>query len=325
METFKRWFRFSPREQRGIWVFFLLAIAVWGSPYVLPYLLPKPVTLQAPTDSAWQANVASGQRVNEPSNRYPRHSDGYRKPAKVIDAPVATPRLRPFDPNTADSATWLSLGVSPRVAGRIIRYRNAGGRFRSPDDLRKIWGLPPETAEQLMPWVKLPEASTPTSQFPNPHSTPSGSPTLNLPTQAKPKQRFVQLDINQADSSQWEALPGIGPALARRVVQYREKLGGFVRIEQVGELYGLADSVFQRIKPQLMLTSGAVPFRKLPINRVSQNELQAHPYIRFALAKQLLAYRQQHGSFRQATDLRALQGVDPSSWERILPYLDFSE
>lgn len=319
METLKRWFRFSPREQRGIWLFLLLALAIWGSPYVLPYVLPQPVAQPAPPDSLWQAapvqNQSSAHYRSVPSHRHQYASRG-SSTGQVGGGQEL--KLRPFDPNTADSMTWLSLGLSPRLAGRITRYRQAGGKFRSAEDLRRIWGLPAETADQLIPLVRIGSTSNPSSHLPT--SQPSYLPA-SKPARLPP----LLIEINQADSAQWEALPGIGPTLARRVVQYREKLGGFVQIEQVGELYGLADSVFQRIKPQLLLRSGSVSIRKLAINRATHHELQAHPYIRFALAKQLIAYRQQHGSFRGRDDLHNLLGVDPAQWNRILPYLDFSE
>lgn len=318
METLKRWFRFSPREQRGIWLFLLLALAIWGSPYVLPYVLPQPVAQPAPPDSLWQAAPVQNQSsAHYRSGASYRHQYAPRGSSTGQDGGGRELKLRPFDPNTADSMTWLSLGLSPRLAGRITRYRQAGGKFRSAEDLRRIWGLPAEIADQLIPWVRIGSTYNPSSHLPN-------SQSLNLPSSKPAHLPPPPININQADSSQWEALPGIGPTLARRVVQYRDKLGGFVRVEQVGELYGLADSIFQRIKPRLELAPGFA-VRQLAINRVSQLELQAHPYIRFALAKQLIAYRQQHGAFRNVHDLKALQGVDPAQWDRILPYLDFSE
>ncbi len=127
--------------------------------------------------------------------------------------------------------------------------------------------------------------------------------------------------INQSDSAAWEALPGIGPKLAARILSYRSKLGGFHSIEQVGETFGLPDSVFTRIRPFLVADAQNMP-AKLDLNHASLEELQAHPYISFQLAKVIVAYRKQHGPFSHKSDLQKIALITPDLFIKLEPYIE---
>ncbi|MGN7719125.1 ComEA family DNA-binding protein [Chitinophaga sp. 22620] len=127
------------------------------------------------------------------------------------------------------------------------------------------------------------------------------------------------IDINAADSAQWERLPGIGPTLAKRIVGFRERLGGFYDTRQVGEVYGLADSVFNKIQPFLRL--GDVSLRKISLNDTDDKSLALHPYINTKLARVIVRYRSAHGPFREVEALRALALVDDSIYRKIEKYL----
>lgn len=128
------------------------------------------------------------------------------------------------------------------------------------------------------------------------------------------------IDINAADSAQWERLPGIGPVLANRIVRFRERLGGFYAIDQVGETFGLADSVFKKI--QGMLVMGAVSLRKTDLNHTDEKSLADHPYINTKLARLIVRYRSNHGPFRQPEDLRGIALVDDSIYRKLEKYLE---
>jgi competence ComEA-like helix-hairpin-helix protein len=127
------------------------------------------------------------------------------------------------------------------------------------------------------------------------------------------------LDINQADSTAWEALPGIGPKLASRIIKFREALGGFYQVSQIAEVFGLPDSVYQRIRPRLTCPSSALQY--LSLNTSTQAELARHPYIKRTLAAQIIAYRNTNGAFRDVEQIMNLHTVDSALYKRIRPYL----
>ncbi|HEY0610701.1 MAG TPA: helix-hairpin-helix domain-containing protein [Chitinophaga sp.] len=125
--------------------------------------------------------------------------------------------------------------------------------------------------------------------------------------------------INSADSSSWEALPGIGPTLAARLVRFREKLGGFYSIVQVAETYGLPDSTFKKIQAFLRLDSSSL--KKLNINQMDEKSLGQHPYIRYKLARLIVQYRSNHGPFSRPEDLYNIPLVDDSIYRKLEKYI----
>lgn len=126
------------------------------------------------------------------------------------------------------------------------------------------------------------------------------------------------IDINKADTTVFISLPGIGSRLASRIVNYREKLGGFISVEQVGETFGLPDSTFEKIKPWLTVSSTAV--QKININRATPEQLKT-PYINFNLANIIYQYRLQHGLYKSLADLKKIMLIDEVLFNKITPYL----
>lgn len=128
------------------------------------------------------------------------------------------------------------------------------------------------------------------------------------------------IDINTADTLAWQTLPGIGPGFARRIVSFRDRLGGFYAVEQVGECYGLADSVFQKIQPFLQIGNSSLT--KLDLNLTDEKSLAAHPYIRYKLAHLIVQYRSTHAGFKAVAELRSLPLVDEIIYRKIEYYIE---
>jgi len=129
-----------------------------------------------------------------------------------------------------------------------------------------------------------------------------------------------QIDINQADSTAWVALPGIGPGFAKRILAFRERLGGFCMPEQLMEVYGI-DTVW--VKNHLnKFRLGLGVYRPIYVNRVIWNEFR-HPYLAYSQAKVVLNYRRQHGVIANFEALMQIKLVEPAVWIRLKPYLNF--
>jgi DNA uptake protein ComE-like DNA-binding protein len=128
------------------------------------------------------------------------------------------------------------------------------------------------------------------------------------------------IDINFADTSAFIALPGIGSKLAARIVAFREKLGGFYSIAQIGEIYGLQDSTFQQLKSYFLLATPSV--RKINVNTATAEILKSHPYIRYVLAGPIISYRSQHGPFSKLEELKNIMAMTDDVYRKLLPYLE---
>ncbi len=220
-----------------------------------------------------------------------------------------------FDPNTLSADGWKKLGLREKTIHTIQNYLAKGGHFKNPGDLQKIYGLIPDEYERIAPYIKI-------------TSREETNSVKNYTAENKPGEKpFVHnsgyhysiIDINMADTNAFIALPGIGSRLASRIVNFRDKLGGFYSISQVAETFGLPDSTFQKIKQYLKLENTAV--KKININLASVDELKAHPYIRWNLAKPIVAYRNEHGPYESVEDIKKVMAVTEDVYKKILPYL----
>lgn len=221
-----------------------------------------------------------------------------------------------FDPNTLPADGWQRLGLRDKTIATIQNFLSKGGRFRKPEDLSRIYGLFPDEYERIEPYIRIEEQV---------QAAPYISSTTKDSSRYKRNSfqgKNLTLDINTADTSAWIALPGIGSKLATRIVNFREKLGGFYSISQVAETFGLADSTFQKIKQWLKLETTSV--RKISINTSTLDELKSHPYIRYAIANAIVAYRNEHGPFTSLDDLKKIMAITVEAYNRLLPYLSIN-
>ncbi|MBP3762622.1 MAG: helix-hairpin-helix domain-containing protein [Bacteroidales bacterium] len=154
--------------------------------------------------------------------------------------------------------------------------------------------------------------------------TPNSLPAEGLYTTAPPpvRKQALQVELNTADSTTLQLLHGIGPAYARRIVRYRERLGGFVADTQLLEVYGFTPALLEHLRPHLALDTTAL--RRLPINSAELKALARHPYMEYYQARDIVALRSRGVLFRSAEDLRAVPSMADSTLERLLPYLDFA-
>lgn len=125
--------------------------------------------------------------------------------------------------------------------------------------------------------------------------------------------------INQTDSVTLAQEAGINRHLARTLVRYRFKLGGYYSLEQLHEVYGMDSVSFTKIKEHFKIDSGEL--RKIDINSCSEKELGGHPYVGYSLANVIINYRKQHGEFKNVEDVKNIFSLNDSTFTRVKPYL----
>jgi hypothetical protein len=137
---------------------------------------------------------------------------------------------------------------------------------------------------------------------------------------SKPQSAAWTLDINQADSVAWVGLKGIGPGYAKRILVYRERLGGFYQVDQLKDVYGMDSMWVNANKGHLLVGAGI--YKKIAVNRVGWNEFR-HPYISYAQVKVFMGYRKHHPVLQDFQALEQIKLLDHSMWNRLRPYLSF--
>jgi competence protein ComEA len=300
--NWKNYFTFTKKERTGIYVLLvLIAICIilphfFGTAYLKEEVLVEAITIQKAPPRAVNKEYTKRSTSLQQRSTY---SEAYYEAEK--EPPVT---LFPFDPNTLDAAGWKKLGLTDRTIRTILNYKAKGGQFRKAGDLEKMYGLKEADFDRLSPYIRI----------------AAPAPFVNA-TKAAPKVKSPPpvIDINQADTLAFISLPGIGNKLANRIVRFREKLGGFCSVQQVGETFGLPDSTFQLIKPRLQCAPAVL--QKLNINTADVNTLKQHPYIPWNIANAIVQYRQQHGVFHSAEELQQIVLITPELYQKIAAYV----
>lgn len=137
------------------------------------------------------------------------------------------------------------------------------------------------------------------------------------------EKKIILLDLNSADTFDLQQLRGIGPSFARRIVNYRERIRGFSRKDQLLEVFGMDSVRFEWIRDHVKINLDSV--RPFEINNVTFKELLKHPYFPFALTKQIMIYRQKKKVFHNLDELRSIEGVNDSIFRRISIYLRINQ
>jgi len=250
MKKLLNYFRLSHYEQVGFFILICLLSLMLLAHLFLPYT----IKVQAIDYSIVQISSDNDTSVQ-------LNSESTFQKKKI----TKSVKYFTFDPNTLDLSGWIKLGLSEKQAQVIINYRNKGGKFYEKEDLKKIYSVQNELYDKLMPYIKIEQFSIKQEAAISKKST-----TYDIP-QKNP----INIDLNRADTSTLMELKGIGPVFSRRIVKFRDALGGFVSFEQIKEVYGFPEETYEQILPYLSLNADSVT--KLLINTISVNELAKHP------------------------------------------------
>jgi DNA uptake protein ComE-like DNA-binding protein len=215
-----------------------------------------------------------------------------------------------FDPNTVTAAQLEQWGVSKSAIKGWMGYLGKGGRFKTAADVQKIYALSEEEFQRLVPFMQCNGGAASTTV-----ALANATPMMPPKTYTR---AAITVDINTAAQEDWEKLPGIGPYWAKKIVYFRQKLGGFAAIQQVAETMHLPDSIFRKIEPLLTVNSPVQP--AINLNDATFEQLSAHPYIDAKQARWIIAYRQTHGSIRRIEDLLDIPEIKPNWLEKMRPY-----
>ena len=326
----RRYFGYSRGEARGLAGLLLLMVGALVAPVLLRPRVPE--YLPAADQQGLDELVATlrERRVAEPAYaaRYPRRASA--KPAYGARYPaVPQVRLTPFDPNALAAEGWEARGVPHFVAARIVKYRDAAGGFKTKVQVRKMYGLEDSVYQRLAPFMQLPDESPrrgprpdyaanrpgPDGKFP-PFAATNGSTFARKPRNLQP------FDLNLADTTQLMQIRGIGAGRAKWVVRYRNQLGGYLREDQLDEVFVLRDAPDLRdsLKKYTFVAPGFAP-QPVNVNTASFDELYLHPYIGKPRARLIVAYRTQHGPFRTVEELKKIPILKAEDWEKMRPYV----
>lgn len=298
----KDYLTFSKKDRIGIYFVLGLILIIYLLPSFFSQSQPAPTPIN-PAIAKLLDTVQQQQKVTYSDER----SVSSLAYESANESGFIKGELFSFDPNTLAADGWQKLGLKERTIRTILNYRSKGGKFYKPQDLQKIWGLPEGFYEYVANYIQITAIQS------------NYERNYTNTTYEKKERRIEIVDVNKADTSAYIALPGIGSKLASRIINFRDKLGGFHSVEQIKETYGLPDSTFQAIKGYLELNNAAV--KQFNINTATKEELKTHPYIKWQLANAIVEYRNQHGLFKNIEEVKKILIIDEATYSKISPYL----
>lgn len=294
---------FSQSEKRGF--FLLLAILTAA----IAVILIKPTWIRQKTEnydfSEYEKSVARYKaEIEETYEPHNYRNFDYNSPNRS-----AVRKLKPFafDPNTLPVDGWMRMGYSEKQANALDNYRKKGGVFRKKEDLKKIFFISDNDYAQLEKYIEIHRENIPQE------TKNSTFQKFERPENAK------KIELNSADTSDLKQLRGIGSGYAKRIVKYREQLGGFCRSEQLLEIYGFSQELYEKVAPNIIIDPENV--RKINLNTATLDQLKRHPYLDYYQAKAIVKYREVGNRFTVVSDLLKVNLIYDDTFEKLKPYL----
>ncbi|MCB0579452.1 MAG: helix-hairpin-helix domain-containing protein [Phaeodactylibacter sp.] len=309
---FQEYFYYTRAERNGAFVLALLCLLLFLFPRVYPHF-------QGSRDSEY------GQYQEEAQAFFAElEAGGPASPGPVAEAFF-------FDPNTISRDSLLLLGLPARTASTIVKYRKKGGRFRRPEDLRKLYTLSEEDYERLAPYVRLPA----------PASAPARQVKLERETSFPPPLQPFPFDPNTATREELLRL-GLPDRLAGNILKYREKGGRFRNPESLKKIYGMDEDTYLALAPFIEIgepdTAAPKPEEERPqayeqvpaapvaidINQAGEQEWQQLQGIGPGYAGRILRFRDKLGGFAYIDQVAETYGLPDSTFRKIRPLLRLS-
>ena len=305
---FRELFSFSRREKRGIYVLLILIFFLIGFRY---FYLPSQHFGEEVDHSSFKEEVLSFKeslkKVEQGKTKRTNIIKEVGEDNKTIDR-----ELFNFNPNKLGRNGWKKLGLRERIIEIIENYRNSGGVFKKKKDLLKIYGLDQDQYARLEPYIVIPART---------------NPKYNNQTQKNNKKKEKDysrkdtvININKADTFNLLLVHGIGPYYAKRICKYRDLLGGFSNIEQLKEVYGINDTVYDKINTSLNVDTSDI--EKIHLNNATFKTLIRHPYINAYQTKAIMKYIDYKGTIQSKKELVENNILDEQTYNKVSIYLE---
>jgi DNA uptake protein ComE-like DNA-binding protein len=198
-----------------------------------------------------------------------------------------------FNPNTISKDSIMLLGFSEKVSERWINYRNSGGVFESSEDVKRIYGVNRKRIDELSDYISIPDMPD----------------TLD---------ENLTIEINSCQYKDLFKVEGMTSELASKIISYRTLLGGYVNPDQLNEVYGMTDLLFDELSNVIIVDD---KITKIKINQADFKTLIRHPYLNESDVKALLKYRDYNGGFSNGRDIQRNNLISDSTYQKITPYL----
>lgn len=281
MKNFKSHLLFNKQQRAGILLLVIVIVALLSTYLFVSFSEEPIIDISSAEVKAVQAQI-----------------DSLRK----AEIERRKPKLYPFNPNFITDFKAYALGMTPEEFDRLKHFRSKDQWINSVDDFKRVTRVSDSLLDVISPYFKFPDW------------VKNAKPKKEFTSDTYSERSFDQkIDLNKATENQLQEISGIGEALSKRIVVYRDKLGGFAGDVQLYEVWGLDPLVVQRAL-QIFTVKTPKPIRKINVNTASASDIATIPGISFELAKRIWEYRVLHEGI---TDFSALEKIDGMSAHKL--------
>jgi competence protein ComEA len=287
---------FSKRSRRAILIFVILLVFL--------VLIPRALSL-FDFEKSYHFHQTDFEKNNYTNfkfkkKKYKKYT--YQKYDK--HSKFKTPSKK-FDPNTYSINDWMKLGMSQKQADLILKFGKRG--FYSDEDLKKVFVISDKFFQVIRDSLVYPEKK----------SKENSSFEKNLSLNASQKTQIIEL--NTANEKDLLTLKGIGPFFAKNIIKKRNEFGGFIKKEQLLEVWKLDQEKLNAFEMNLSINPTLI--QQLPLNSVSDEDLKKHPYITWNVANSIVKIREQLGGFQSIEDIKRSVLINEELYNKLKPYL----
>ncbi len=287
----KSHFELDSRQRNGILLLVMVVILSWSAYYFI----------EVPVD--FKSNALNEHELLQFEARI--DSIARRKDS------LAKPKIYPFNPNFITDYKGYTLGMQVAEIDRLLRFREGGKWINSAADFQQVTGVSDSLLAVIAPYFKFPE-------------------WVNEP---KAENRFIKNesavsipknDLNAVVFNELIKLDGIDHAIAKRIIDYRRKLGGFLDDRQLYDVYGISKQQVSVLQDNFAVLSKP-EIKQLDINKLNASDLSTIPFITFEIAREIVNYRLLHNRINDLDELLKIDGITPYKLDRIKLYLSTSQ
>lgn len=219
-------------------------------------------------------------------------------------------RIYPFNPNFISDYKAYKFGMTLQEINRLRAYRQRNLYVNSAEEFQQITQVPDSVLRVLRPYFKFPDWVI------------QARKNKLYSTTNKKTAPILKIDINQASAEDLKKVYGIGDGLSARILAARQKLGFFVSIDQLADVWGLQPEVLSRLYESFEVSRVPI-ISKTKINSCNLKDLMLIPYLNYSIAKSILLYRSKNEKPITIEDLSKIEGFPVDKINIIALYLEF--
>lgn len=282
---------FNARQRKGILFFLLIIIAIQFTYFLVDFTIPK-------EQSVVENELLLQQKI-----------DSLKAQSSTITKVFKIPA---FNPNFITDFKGYQLGMSTQEIDRLLAFRKTGKFVNSAKEFQQVSKISDSLLQQISPFFKFPDWASKSEIVVVKNENKNPSTVYKI---------TAKQDLNKATEADFIKINGIGEVLAKRIVQYRAKIGGFSVDNQLYEVFNLDKLIVAKVLEQFMVIEKPI-ITKININTATFKEVLAIVYIDYELCKNIFNYKKEIAEYQTVEQFKKIDGFPLEKYERIILYLD---